>query len=272
MNNWLLIIVGLVFVICMIAGGVKGFFKIGISLLSSVLTVVIVIYLAPYVEGAIIKYTPLDEMIEDRCVEAFVPQVVPSLLEGKDLSNTPLGEFSSEELENMGSVDWEALGMTADQIMELIGDVSKEEQAEQIEDSTIPEFIKERLIENNNNIIYNELDVEYFPQYVASYIARLAVNIVAFLVTFVFALLIVRALAEAINILGDFPVIGVFDHIGGVIIGICVAVLVVWLGFLVLTLMYSTEIGQMCFRMIEESDALTYLYENNILLKKLIQF
>ncbi|MBO5461118.1 MAG: CvpA family protein [Ruminococcus sp.] len=272
MDNWLLIIVGIVFLLCMIAGGVKGFFRIGISLLSSVITIIIVIYLSPYIEDAIIKYTPLDEMIEERCVEAFIPKVASSALEGKDLSETPLSEFSAEELKKMEEIDWDALGMTADEIMTLIGDVSKEEQIAQIENSAIPEFLKELLIENNNSIIYNELGVEYFPQYVASYITRLAVNIVSFLLTFIFAIIIVRALSAAIDILGDFPVIGAVNHAGGAILGILVAVLVVWLGFLLLTLMYSTEIGQTCFAMIEESKLLTYLYENNILLNKLLQF
>lgn len=272
MDNWLLIIVGIIFLLCMITGGVKGFFRIGISLLSSVITVVIVIYLSPYIEDAIVKYTPLDEMVEERCVESFMPYVSASMLADKDLSGTPLEEFSSEEISNMGAIDWDVLGMSAEDVLNLVGDLTKEEQISQIEDSMLPEFLKDQLLENNNSIVYEELGVQYFPEYVASYISRLAVNIVAFLVTFAFAVLIVKALSAAIDILGDLPVVGVFNHAGGAFVGIFVAVFIVWLGFLILTLMYSTEFGQQCFAMIEESAVLTYLYDTNILLKKILQF
>ena len=37
MENWLLLAVGIVFLVCMIAGFVKGFLRIGLSLLSTIL-------------------------------------------------------------------------------------------------------------------------------------------------------------------------------------------------------------------------------------------
>ena len=103
MDNWLLIIVGIIFLLSMISGGVKGFFKISISLISSILTVVLVIYLSPYVEEAIIKYSPLDEMVEEKCVEIFMPNLTGAMLEGIDLTGTPLEGFSIEELKNITS-------------------------------------------------------------------------------------------------------------------------------------------------------------------------
>lgn len=42
MNNWLLIVVGVIFLVGMVVGGIRGFFKIGLSLLSSVLTIILV--------------------------------------------------------------------------------------------------------------------------------------------------------------------------------------------------------------------------------------
>ena len=44
MNNWLLIVVGVIFLVGMVVGGIRGFFKIGLSLLSSVLTIIGEIY------------------------------------------------------------------------------------------------------------------------------------------------------------------------------------------------------------------------------------
>lgn len=49
MDNWLLIIVATVFLVCIVVGYIRGFLKLGLSLLSTVLTIVIVAFLSPYV-------------------------------------------------------------------------------------------------------------------------------------------------------------------------------------------------------------------------------
>lgn len=66
MDNWLLIIVAVIFLICIVVGAVRGFFRIGLSLLSSVLTIIIVIYTAPMVGDMVAKFTPFDEMVEEK--------------------------------------------------------------------------------------------------------------------------------------------------------------------------------------------------------------
>ena len=73
MDNWLLIIVAIVFIVCVVVGYARGFLKFGLSLLSTVLTLVIVAFLSPYVSEALEKYTPVDDFIEEICVEAFMP-------------------------------------------------------------------------------------------------------------------------------------------------------------------------------------------------------
>ena len=75
MNNWLLIIVATVFIVCIVVGYVRGFLKLGISLLSTVITLVIVLFLSPFVSDARVKYTPVDDYIEKKVVEAFIPDI-----------------------------------------------------------------------------------------------------------------------------------------------------------------------------------------------------
>ena len=62
MENWLLLAVGIVFLVCMIAGFVKGFLRIGLSLLSTILTLVLVSFLSPYVSDALMKHTPAQDV------------------------------------------------------------------------------------------------------------------------------------------------------------------------------------------------------------------
>ena len=136
----------------------------------------------------------------------------------------------------------------------------------------MPQFLKDELIENNNSTIYSELGVQSFPQYVATYISRLILNLVSFLVTFLLAIIIVKALMFAVNIIGELPVLGVVNHIAGGVLGLVLAVVIVWLGFLVMTLAYATEAGAACSEMMEQSNILRFMYETNPLLIRLLGF
>ncbi|MCI6465473.1 MAG: CvpA family protein [Faecalicatena sp.] len=272
MDNWLLIIVGVIFLICIVVGFVRGFFKSALSLLSTVLTIVLMIVLNPYVAQALTKYTPIDDMIEKKCIEAFMPDISTEELAKVDLSGTPLADLSEDDLANLKQLDWERLGITAGDILKVIGDIPKDVQIKLIEDSTLPSFMKELILENNNTAIYQELNVANFPEYVASYIARMVIKVLSFLVTFLLAVIIVKALMAAVDIIGELPVVGTLNHLAGGVLGVFVALLIVWLGFLVLTMVYSTVVGKQCFDMIESSQILTFLYDKNILFQKLVKF
>ena len=90
MENWLLLAVGIVFLVCMIAGFVKGFLRIGLSLLSTILTLVLVSFLSPYVSDALMKHTPAQDVLEKKIVEAFMPELSADDLLKANLSGTPL--------------------------------------------------------------------------------------------------------------------------------------------------------------------------------------
>ncbi len=272
MDNWLLIIVGVIFLISIVVGYVRGLLKIGISLLATILTIVLVMFLTPYVSDALIRWTPADEMIEEKCMEIFMPQISADALKNADLSNTTLGTLDADQLANINNLDWERLGISMQDILNVIGEIPKEVQIQEIEKAALPEFLKSRLLENNNSTIYQELGIQTFPEYVASYIARMILKVVAFLITFILVWILVRALMAAVDLLGELPVLGLINHVGGAIAGAAAALVIVWLLFLVVTLLYSNTAGQACFEMIEKSSILTFLYENNILITRLLSF
>ena len=272
MDNWLLIIVATIFIICIVVGYIRGFLKLGISLLSTVLTLVLVLFLSPYVADALVKFTPVDDFIEKKTVEAFVPEITEEQIAQLNVAGTPLEELSQEQLQNLNDLNWEMYGITVDDIMNIIGEIPKDTQISQIESAHMPQFLKDELIENNNSTIYSVLGVQSFPQYVAAYISRLILNLVSFLVTFLLAIIIVKALMFAVNIIGELPVLGVINHIAGGVLGLVLAVVIVWLGFLVMTLAYTTEAGAACFEMMEQSNILRFMYDTNPLLIRLLGF
>ena len=189
-----------------------------------------------------------------------------------DLSGTPLEDLSSEQLSKLNELDWSLLGITSDDIMNLLGEIPKDVQIREIEDAPMPQFLKDELIENNNSTIYGELGVDSFPRYVAAYISRLVLNLLSFIVTFLLAIIIVKALMFAVNIIGELPVLGLVNHIAGGFLGLVLAVVIIWIAFLIMTLAYSTQIGSTCFDMVERSQILKFLYDTNPLLIRLLGF
>ena len=261
MENWLLLAVGIVFLVCMIAGFVKGFLRIGLSLLSTILTLVLVSFLSPYVSDALMKHTPAQDVLEKKIVEAFMPELSADDLLKANLSGTPLENLTVDQIKSLSESGWDKLGITA-----------QDTQIREIENSMLPQFLKDALLENNNTAIYEELDVTTFPEYVAAYISRMLLNVVSFLVTFLIAIILVSALMYAVNIIGELPLLGAINHLAGGVLGIGLGVIIVWIAFLVLTLIYTTEIGTTCYAMVEQSAILTFLYNHNPLLIWLLGF
>ncbi len=132
-----------------------------------------------------------------------------------------LGEFNGRPvIKSLSESGWDKLGITAQDILKVVGDLPKDTQIREIENSMLPQFLKDALLENNNTAIYEELDVTTFPEYVAAYISRMLLNVVSFLVTFLIAIILVSALMYAVNIIGEFPLLGAINHLAGGVLGI----------------------------------------------------
>ena len=112
MENRLLILVGIIFLICVVFGYVWGFLKFGLSLFSTVITLVLVSFLSPYVSDALTKYTPIDELIEKKCIETFMPEIPVEDLLKADLSGTPLAGLDRDQIEKLTGATLESTGKT----------------------------------------------------------------------------------------------------------------------------------------------------------------
>lgn len=72
--NWLEISIGIIFLICIITGLIRGAVRIIVSLVATIVTLVIVFFATPYVSQTIEKYTPLDDMIRQKVVSTMAMQ------------------------------------------------------------------------------------------------------------------------------------------------------------------------------------------------------
>ena len=297
--NWLLIAVMMIFLICIVVGAVRGAIKITVSLVTTLLTFLIVSFATPFVAKAIAEFTPLDDVIETQISNTITDAVTAQIL---GVNEEGLSEEGVRKALRAAGVDENTLadyGITIEDIVE--GRVSKSElaqygisgnvldgvragqhetqealdeteiprdvQTEVIKKADIPDIYKKLLNENNNSEIYRQLGVETFAQYVGSYLAKLLINIVSFLCTFLLVTIVFRAIVFALDIVAELPGIGAVNHLVGGLMGILGALVIVWLLYLILTLFFTTAVGKLLFEMIQDNAFLKVLYEYNPVMK-----
>ena len=275
----------IIFLICIIVGAVRGAIKITVSLVTTLLTFVIVSFATPFVAKAIAEFTPLDDAIETQISNTITDAAAAQIL---GVNEEGLSEEGVRKALKAAGVDENTLadyGITIKDIVE--GKVSKSELAqygisgsvldgvnsgqrtaqEVLDETDIPEVYKKLLTENNNSEIYKQLGVETFAQYVGSYLAKLLINIVSFLCTFLLVTIIFRAVVFALDIVADLPGVGAVNHLVGGLMGAVGALVIVWLLYLLVTLFFTTPVGKMFFEMIQESEFLKVLYDYNPVMK-----
>lgn len=232
--NWLLIGVGVIFFIGMIVGYARGFLKIVVSFGVTLATVILVVTITPKAADLLKKYTPIDDAIQKKMVMMMTPDIGEI-----DFTGTELGEI----------------------------EIPRQKQIELLEKANLPAVFRNGLLENNNSEAYKVLKVKSFPEYVGAYLSDIIIKMVAFLLTFVIMTILVRAVIFALDIITALPVIKGLNRFAGAFVGMLIALVIVWIGFFVITLVYNTQIGNQCFQWIGESEFLTFLYDKNIILE-----
>lgn len=309
--NWLEIAVGVIFLICMIVGLMRGAVRIIVSLLATIVTVVIVFFATPYVTQAIEKYTPVDDMITEKVTGAMA-DAAASIISGDDekndgeddaQNNSGLTEEAVKKVLKAAGIDESTLNKLGISVADIVNgkisssdlakygisenvldglkngdnsgiekaienaEIPKELQETAIKSADIPEIFKTMLLKNNTETMYKKLGVTTFAQYVGAYLARMIINVVAFLVTFIVVTLILRAVIFALDIVTELPVLGCLNRIAGAGLGLAIALVIVWVAFIVLTLLYTTKAGYNIYTMMQNDTWLKLIYDYNPLMK-----
>jgi Colicin V production protein. len=305
--DWVLITAATIFLVCIIVGVCQGALRIAVSLATTLLTLTIVFFATPHVAKAIAQYTPMDEMIEQKVSAAILDAARTQLAGGvESLTGGGMSEEDVREALDAAGVDEEDLeqyGVSVKDIAEgnidagLLsqlgiadgpdkggeereGEESGEEgdvldqmdlprdlQQEAINAADLPDIFKNLLSVNNNSEIYEELGVQTFAQYVGSFFAKLIINIISYLGTFLIVTIILRAIIFALDIVAEIPVLGLINRLAGGVIGFAGALIIVWLLFVVVTLLYTTVIGKDIYEAIQGNGILKFLYDNNPIMK-----
>jgi len=231
--NWLFYVILGFILISIFVGARKGFFKMAISMVFLILVLILASLLNPYVAKFLREKTSVYETINEKS-----KAVVMSYLEKDELSQDDMAE----------------------------ADISSAMQNSILESLPLPQTFKNNLMSNNKTDIYELLGVNKFVDYLASYVAYSVTNGIAFLLSFALAIILIRVIMYAINILTSLPGIGFINSVGGMVLGGAQAILWIWVFFVVVTVLYNTTFGETLMSAIEGDAFLSFLYDKNVFL------
>ena len=301
--NILEIAVAAVILLFAAAGYRKGFVKKLAAMVSLLVSVVLVSALLPWITAFLKENTPVYTMVEEQCRTVMEKQIGEAMFSGAEKST---GESSQADIyRNMGreeikalmeanGYDGSLLDALSDEQLEqykeqyiqqyfgsdttnsgesensgavLLGNLTRIEQTELIENLPIPEFLQDILLDYNNEEGYQGLGVSTFQDYLVGFTATGILNVAAFLASVLIVHLLLWLSISALSILANLPVIRVVNRVAGLALGLLQALLVLWLAFLILSLVSGTGIGMQLMKMVESSTWLNWLYQSNLFLK-----
>ncbi len=146
-------------------------------------------------------------------------------------------------------------------------EVAQDEQTDAIDGMKLPKSIKDSLIKNNTAENYEALATNSFKEYVSNYLTGVIISAISFIVTFIAILILLWVISIALDLVSKLPFLNSVNKTAGLIAGLAHGLILVWLGFILLTVFGSTELGQKMLEMIGESQILSMIYNNNFLLQ-----
>ena len=141
------------------------------------------------------------------------------------------------------------------------------DEKETLDNLELPGIVTDGMEKNNTTEVYQFLKVSDFGGYISEYLAVTAVNIISFLVSFLLATLMIRIVTGALNLISRLPVLNGLNRIAGSLISAAKYLVFIWVAMLIVTVLCNTDPGARILGMIKEDMILSFLYDQNILIR-----
>ncbi|MBQ9766407.1 MAG: CvpA family protein [Lachnospiraceae bacterium] len=169
--------------------------------------------------------------------------------------------------ENTGMYD-----AAKDGVCEFIANLAEaaEEEAgesKEIDELPLPEAIRDFLDEHMGKDEEVDLSIDKYGEKAGAYIANIVINAATFIATFIVIMIILKVLVQLLDVISKLPVLNGVNRLAGTALGLLEALIIVWILCVAVTAGASTDLGLIFLEQINESDVLSFLYNNNYLMR-----
>ena len=216
-------IVIVILLIFAVIGYKKGLIRSVVTLLSSVLSLILALFIYP-LTNMILKITPLYTSIYN-------------------------GTLKQVETIDFGK----GLQTQGNAILENI--------------TLLPEMITEQIKANNNTEMYRLLDVHSLQEYIATFVANIAINLLAIIVTWLIIKVGIMLLSGSLGgIIEHLPVVATFNRAGGLLFGVVKGIFMLSIIGLIIPVFINWPSFMPLYESIEESVLTKWLYNHNLII------
>ena len=131
----------------------------------------------------------------------------------------------------------------------------------------LPEVLRKNIEKNNNTENYAELSVNTLTEYVSGYLARTIVNGLSYVLAYILATIGIRIVVYILNLIAGLPILKTANKLTGGLVGFVKGLVFIWILFLILTVLCSTEIGKTSLELIEKDSLLSVIYQYDPLIQ-----
>lgn len=234
--NWLLIIVILVLALCTLNGYRKGLLRMLYSALAWIIAFAFVSWATPGINTYLKENTVVYQKVVQYCEQGIREKV----------------QEQAEKQLQQATEDGQQNG----------------EPAKLFEDMGIklPDRIASDIAQKAAGVTDNVLDTGGAYNILAEELADFILNGISFFIAMAIATIVLHLISQIFRIVSRIPVLRGVNRYFGMVIGAVYGILIVWIGFYMIAICGSSEIGAQLLSYIYENTFLTYLYENNLII------
>ena len=140
-----------------------------------------------------------------------------------------------------------------------------------IDSLNLPDVLTKSLEQSNSKAVYEQRGIQNIAAYITGWLTDLAFEAVCCIISFVVVWILLRIVTMVLAGIVRLPVLHQIDCIAGAICGLCTALIIIWIGGIVVTAFAAQDWGREALSMITQSTLLTFLYNNNFLLNALLK-
>ena len=235
--NVLFIVIIAIIIITGVIGYYKGLIKTILSMATIVLSIMLTSVVAPKVSEILCENETVYESVYD------------ALSENLDLSEVT-----------------EALATQAGEKLDEAA------QAEILEKVGMPPVIKEIIIDSGNLERFANENADKFEGYLYSLLTDLIINASSYVIVFIITSIVLAVVASVLNIISKLPMLKSLNRMAGAMLGVVEGFIIVWLFFILVSVLPGNEFMEKCNDDIQDNVVLTYLYDNNIIMNVVSEY
>lgn len=179
--------------------------------------------------------------------------------------NPMISDFLSEQVHLNKYIEDDIMEYLESQAQEELNNAGVDIQTAFIDGLDIPAFWKTAINNNNTEEGYSRFSVQGFMEYVSSSIAAISVSTLAFILTFILVVVILKILSVTFGIIDKIPLLSQVNKLVGIGVGLVKGLLVVWLIMIVIAFARNYSWGAMLLEQVLANPISAFFYRYNLL-------